>query len=133
MTKRNVIKLMDNTPMVFTVIGISSHENDYRLSWSINEQLKLSLVQNTSIITGDSQEFSCFVHKDDVRRLQLISNRCDDGFLLEKYKNIDYFLKIDGELNETETAEWLRDVRKVPLVSAAFPITVNKQILKLLG
>ena len=133
MTKRNVVKLMDTTPMVFTIIGISSHENDYRLSWSINEQLKLSFMQHTGIKTGDSHEFSCFLHQDDERRLQLISNRCDDGFLLEKHKNIDFILKIDADLNETETAEWIRDVRKVPLVSAAFQIPVNKQILKLLG
>ena len=133
MTKRNVVKLIDTTPIVLSIIGISSHENDYRLTWSINEQLKLSFVQDKSITNGDGQEFSCFLCKDDKRRLQLISNRCENGFLLEKHKNIDFILKINTELNETELTEWLRDLRKVPLVSAAFPLQINKQILKLLG
>ena len=133
MTKRNVVKLIDPTPIVFSIIGISAHENDYRLTWSINEQLKLTFVQDNSIITGENKEFSCFLHNDEQQKLQLISNRCENGFLLEKHKNIDFFLKINTDLSETKMTEWLRDLRKVPLVSAAFPIQINKQILKLLG
>jgi len=133
MTKRKVVKLVDATPMVFTIIGISSHENDYRISWNINEQLRLAFVQGDSIVTGDGNEFTCFVHEDDQQNLLLISNRCDNGFLLGKHKNLDFILKINAELNETQIAEWLSNLRKAPLVSAAFPIPVNKQILQLLG
>ena len=133
MAKRNIVKLVGTAPAVFTIIGISSHENDYRLSWSINEQLRLAFAQDDSVVTGAGDEFTCFVHEDDHRRLLLISNRCENGFLLGKFKNLDFILKIDAELNETETSEWLRDLRKVPLVSAAFPIPINKQVLKMLG
>jgi hypothetical protein len=124
---------MDNTPVDFTIIGISSHENDYRLSWSINEQLGLMFAQGDSIVTDAGNEFTCFVHDDGQKRLMLISNRCDNGFLLEKCKNFDFILKFNTELNETDTSSWLSDLRKVPLVSAAFPIPVNKKVLQLLG
>ena len=133
MVKRKIIKLMDATPVIFTIIGISSHENDYRLSWNINEQLKLTFIQGDSIVTTNGNEFTCFVHEDDQQKLQLISNRCDNGFLLGKCKNFDFILKINAELNETEMSEWIHDLRKVPLVQVAFPIPVNKQILQLLG
>ena len=133
MAKRNVVKLMDTGQAAFTIIGVSSHENDYRLSWSINEQLGLAFAQEDSIVTGTGKEFTCFVHEDDHQRLLLISNRCDDGFLLEKHRNFDFILKINAELNETETTAWLRNLRKAPLVQAAFPIPVNKQVLQLLG
>ena len=119
--------------MAFSVMGISSHENDYRLSWSINEQLGLSFVQSDSLITDAGKEFACFVHEDDEQRFLLVSNRCDNGFLLEKYKNFDFILKFDAELNETGISEWLRNLRKVPLVSAVFPIPVNKTVMQLLG
>ena len=131
MAKRNVVKL-DASPVTFTVMGISSHENDYRLSWSINEQLGLSFVQSDSLII-DGNEFTCFVAENDDHSLILISNRCDDGFLLEKYKNFDFILKFSAELNEAEAYVWLRDLRRVPLVSAVFPIPVNKQVLQILG
>ena len=131
MTKRNVVKL-DAGPVTFTVIGISSHENDYRLTWSLNEQLGLAFAQSDSIFTNE-KEFSCFVLEGEDQKLTLISNRCDNGFLLEKYKTFDFILKFDAELNEAETQTWLRDLKRVSLVSAAFPIPVNKQVLQILG
>jgi len=131
MAKRSVVNL-DSAPVVFTLMGISSHENDYRLSWSINEQLGLTFAQEENLVAGDGREFSCFVHEDDGQTLLLISNRCDNGFLLEKYKNIDFILKFNAELNETEISKWTGNLKKVPLISAIFPIPVNKKMLRLL-
>ena len=130
MVKR--IKL-DIKPEAFSVIGISSHENDYRLSWSINEQLQLSLSQDCSLEAGEGKEFTCFVHEDDNQTIILISNRCENGFLLEKYKNLDFFLKLYPELNEAETSQWLKKLKKVPLISAVLTIPATKTIMKLLG
>jgi len=124
---------LDTAPVTFTIIGISSHENDYRLSWSFNEQLEIALAQGDNLVTGAGKEFSCFTCKSNHQRLTLISNRCDNGFLLEKYKNFDYILKFDPELSETETTEWQRNLKKSPLVSAVCHIQINKQILSLLG
>ena len=124
---------MDTAPEVFTIIGISSHENDYRLTWSVNEQLGLAFAQGNSIVTAVGNEFTCFIHRDGKQKLLLISNRCDNGFLLEKSKNFDFILKINAALDETEISDWLRKLREAPLVSAAFPIPVSKQVLKLLG
>ena len=124
---------LDIKPEAFSIIGISSHENDYRLSWSINEQMNLSFAQNNSIETDDGKEFSCFVHEDDYQTIILISNRCENGFLLEKYKNFDFFLKFYPELDEAKTSEWLRNLKKVPLISAVLSIPVTKTTIKLLG
>jgi len=120
-------------PAAFSIFGISSHENDYRLSWSINEQFGLSLAQDNSIKTSEDKDFTCFVHDDDHQTIILISNRCENGFLLEKYKNFDFILKIIPELIEEETAKWLRNLKKVPLISAVLSIPVSKTIIKLLG
>jgi len=132
MVKRNVVRL--NVGLVtFTIIGISSHENDYRLSWNLNEQLGLAFARGNSVAASAEKEFSCFVHEDDKQTLMLISNRCDNGFLLGKHKNIDFILKFDTELDDTKTAAWLCDLKKVSLISAAFTIPVDKQVLQLLG
>lgn len=132
MAKRNVIRL-EAPPVMFTVIGISSHENDYRLSWSINEQLGYAFGQGESIVVKGGKEFACFVHEDEDQRLMLISNRCDNGFLLGKYKNFDFILKFSVELNEDETSSWLHNLRATPLISAAFQIPVTVQVLQVLG
>jgi hypothetical protein len=132
MAKRNVVTLNIN-PAAFTVVGISSHENDYRLSWSLNEHLGLAFAQTAGLITDTGEEFTCFAHEDEIRTLLLISNRCDNGFLLEKYKNFDFMMKFDSELTDAELSAWLRDFKKVPLISIAFPIPLNKQVLRKLG
>jgi len=126
-SKRNIFKLKTDKTMVFTVIGISSHENDYRLSWSINEQIGLALSQTDSLIIDSEKEFSRFVHEDDEKRITLVSNRCDNSFLLEKHKNLDYFLQFDTQLSETEISEWLHDLKKVPLVSTAYQLPFDKK------
>ena len=131
MAKRSVVNL-GSAPVVFTLMGISSHENDYRLSWSINEQLGLAFKKSENLVTGDGREFTCFVHEDEYQSLLLISNRCDNGFLFEKFKNIDFILKFNIELNETEMSEWLRNLKKAPLISAIFSIPVNNKMLRLL-
>lgn len=124
---------LDIEPEAYSIIGISSHENDYRLSWSINEQMKLSLVQNKSMKAVEGKEFTCFTHEDDNQTIILISNRCENGFLFEKYKNFDFILKLYPELDEAETAEWLSNLKKVPLISAVINISVTKAVKKLLG
>ena len=126
-SKRNIFKLKTDKTMVFTVIGISSHENDYRLSWSINEQIGLAFSQTDSLIIDSEKEFSRFVHEDDEKRITLVSNRCDNSFLLEKHKNLDYFLQFDTQLSETEISEWLHDLKKVPLVSTAYQLPFDKK------
>jgi len=132
MAKRNILKF-SAAPVDYTVIGISSHENDYRISWSINKQFDLHFSKKESLKTKSGKDFSCFIHQDDEQTLMLVSNICDDGFLLEKYKNFDFILKFDTQLSETKTNEWLYDLRKTPLISAAYIIPTNKQILIALG
>ena len=127
MAKRNVLK---HKPIAYTVIGISSHENDYRLSWSLNEQLGLGFTLSERLRTDSGEEFTCFVHRDEEQSLFLISNRCDNGFLLEKYRNLDFVLKFEYELPSSELTAWLSRLKKVPLVSTVFPIPFNKQVLQ---
>ena len=121
-SKRNVVKWKDSTPAAsVTIFGISSHENDYRLSWCLNNELGLSFAQAEDWFeTNDGKEFSCFEHQDDDQLLRLISNRCENGFLLKKYKNLDFLLRFQSELCDVEKTEWLQKLRKATLVSAVF-------------
>ena len=132
--KRQIVKYMDTADEeMFTLIGISSHENDYRLSWEINDVLGLKFAQdNESIKTDDDNAFTCFVHQDDDQRIMLISNRCDNGFLIGKHKNLDFIMKFDTQLDDDETNEWIKKLRTVTLIYAAFKIPEDRQILNLL-
>ena len=80
----------------FLLIGISSHENDYHLSWAINTNLGFHLVRDTDQVVpgkkqGEVQHFSVFTYDDQdaLMLYNLISNTSEDGFLIPEYKNID--------------------------------------------
>jgi hypothetical protein len=110
------------------LLGISSHENDYRISWALNEHLNFQLVKVANHVFfhskfGENLEFSQYAFQDDNHSMlyRLISNRCDNGFLLEEYKNIDFLLLTDTT-DKQEIQLLVRNIKTISFVSAVFPI-----------
>ena len=102
----------------FVLIGISSHENDYKLAWSINNDLNLNLSKKEDISIfnkkySETQNFSVFSHDDETNLTlyNLISNRCENGFLIQEYNKFDYFLQIYGELTDFDIKELLNKLK----------------------
>lgn len=114
---------------LFKLLGISSHENDYRISWALNSKLglKFSRTDNFNVQTGrntESRSFSVFqsVDQDRLLKMNLISNRCPDGFLARELKNIDFFLQIFGEISKSETDMIITKLKAIEFVSTVFEI-----------
>ncbi len=112
------IKLTYNPDYKFVLIGISSHENDYKLAWSINNDLNLNLSKKEDISIfnkkySETQNFSVFSHDDETNLTlyNLISNRCENGFLIQEYNKFDYFLQIYGELTDFDIKELLNKLK----------------------
>ena len=102
MGKKNVHKLSGEAETTVILIGISSHENDYRISWALNEHLgfRFTKSENYKVLNQRLKEFKEFsvylyINNHDSNTYRLISNRCDDGFLIEELKNIDFLLLIE--------------------------------------
>ncbi|GHT25141.1 hypothetical protein FACS189430_11310 [Bacteroidia bacterium] len=129
MKPKSVYKLrLSPEKLSFTLIGISSHENEYRLAWSLNNFLELKFTQ-TEPLKGKAGEFVRYIHQgSDEPTVWLISNRCDNAYLLNKYKNFDFLLKFERELDATELTEWLQKLKGVTLVSAILQIPVDKGV-----
>ena len=122
-------KLVVEDDFHFLLIGISSHENDYRVSWAINTYLKMAFkrAENLQIHnprTGNDQEFSLYQYSDPETQLHydLFSNRCDNGFFLEDMKNIDYLLKISGDYYKTFPVQLVNKLKKTDIITTAFEI-----------
>jgi len=103
--------------------GISSTENDYRLSWMLNEKLGLNLTKiEDQEITDKSREtkhfpqFECF-HDDLSHRL--IKNKTGDGIFLPKYKTLDFVLVIEGESAELVRAVLLKNLKEIKEINLA--------------
>lgn len=120
-------------PALFKLLGISSHENDYRLSWALNSKLglKFSKTDNLNVPTvrnTESRSFSVFqsVDEDRLLKMNLISNRCPDGFLIREMKNIDFLLQIFGEISKSEIERVIIKLKAIEFVSMVFEIEPGK-------
>jgi hypothetical protein len=127
--KKQTHKLSVKTEHGSVLIGISSHENDYRLSWAINKHLGTNLIKAENLVIYNEkfkvdQEFSLFVFEDEDRliKYQLIANKCDNGYFIPELSNIDFFLQIHGEINNNYTGILLEKLKHIYIITAAFLI-----------
>ncbi|MCW5899787.1 MAG: IPExxxVDY family protein [Flavobacteriales bacterium] len=121
---------LDPDPEV-TVIGISSHVNDYRLCWSLNRTMGLSLTRRREDISEDLggrlASFATFDHEDpdNKDRLTLVHNHCENGVLLPEQRAADYFLVMDNAAAGSRP-DLLDRLRRAEFVLAAFPLPFER-------
>jgi hypothetical protein len=136
-----VHKLSEKEDYPFKLAGISSAENDYRLSWSLNQFLGINMVRidNLEIYhkrLDDKQFFSQFEYFDEETLLQyrLVSNRSVNGYLMEEMTNLDYLLQISGDLDEGWMEDLIAKMNRIDGIILAFPLdpTTLKSRKKLL-
>ncbi len=132
--KKKIHKLKGTGKNHYRLMGISSHENDYRLSWAINSNLGFNFrkADNLVLYSNDkteSLEFSVFQFIDNERalRMNLISNRCPDGFLIKEMRNIDFFLQVFGDATTSFITSISQNLKSIDLVLAVFEIPPKNQ------
>lgn len=117
----------------FLLLGIVSYERDYRISWDINQNLRLDLVRtddHSLKLKSSPKEicFSCFIYDDEESYLnyKLLTNRADEGYLLEELRNIDYFIVITGEYDSNFVGNFRERVMKLDTVQNCFILDPEK-------
>ena len=120
---------LDPDPEVF-LIAISSHVNDYRLCWSLNNGLGLQLARRTDDIQDEGPEGSahfCVFDQpgiDGEPSWTLVANHAPDGVLVPEQRQADYFLVMGTDSIQTPE-EVLETVRKTQFVLAAYILEAN--------
>lgn len=112
------------------VIAISSHVNDYRLCWSLNKCLGITLARRKQDIEDQGPEqrafYPVFSHavEDEGTHISLIGNHAPEGILIVNQRQADYFLVADGD-NRPDAEELLERVRAAEFVLAAYPLDLH--------
>lgn len=124
----------------FLLIGICSHEKDYRLCWEINKMLDIGLERGDNITLntsdGELMTFSLYFCNcsETNNYFHLLSNKSSNGVLITEQKKVDYFLKIKGNISPEYMGVLIKKLRKIPIVLTAYqidPVKI-KSIQKLL-
>jgi hypothetical protein len=107
----------------FEMIGICSHHNDYRLAWSLNEQLGIHLSKSEEdyLVSGKKGSspsgHSMYLFKDQENLIEyyMIKNKSLGKFLIPEKPTIDYFLFIyeNHLLDPDDLVDSLKDVPSV--------------------
>ena len=120
------IRLNDHADEEFTIFGIVTTEADYKLSQLLNKKLKITLRNiNTIDLTGvDGMNLNFSRYSDTSGSpeitFSLISNRSDKEYLLKKFKNIDYFFRINGIDNKFDIEQLTSTLREIEKITAVF-------------
>jgi hypothetical protein len=127
-SSKKVHKLKIDSRFPFRSIGISCHENDYRLIWAINTKLNTAFVKIDDFRVFDEKSgekfFSRYFFEDTDRYISfyILSNRCDNGYLVPEYRKVDYFLFLKGETEAGFAEAMAGKLKQVEILSTAFLI-----------
>ncbi len=124
------LKLDNDFDLDVFLIAISSHVNDYRLCWALNNSLGIDLGRRQKDIVEQGPEhpayFSAFDHTEEATQanITLISNHAPEGVLVNEQRQADFFLLVDGE-STLSPALALERVRQAEFVLTAFPLDIK--------
>ncbi|MEQ8624966.1 MAG: IPExxxVDY family protein [Vicingaceae bacterium] len=115
----------------FDLIGICSHIKDYRLSWEINQELKLNLSKDGNLELSQNGElqshaFYSFLDEDNFIDYFLISNRSEKGMLIPEENKCDYFLLIKGLRKKQEINALQKEIASLKHVLTSYTIEVEE-------
>jgi len=124
----------------FLLIGICSHAKDYRLCWEINNILgiklerenEMTLNPDTSVGAGtpssELNAYSLYFYEDEENNnyFHVISNKSSNETLITEQKQVDYFLRIKGNINPGYPGDIIKKLRSISIVLTAYEIDPNK-------
>jgi len=119
MTKKLLLEYEDENP--YSYIGISSSILDYQMIFDLNKNLKLKFQHVDAFkFKKKGQEFvySFYVYFDNENMVNyyLISNKNNANRLVSKFKHLDFFVIVEGEIVEDEVKELARNIKQLPRV-----------------
>ena len=140
----------------FLLIGISSHEKDYRICWALNKKLSLDLKKTDSLeIKGKKQttpsyfSFFIFDKEEDFLEYSVIANfsesksmdikthslfgmedanehHSENELLIPEQKQMNYFLVVRGEMEDDAVDELVKQIKEIDVVQTAVRIDATQ-------
>jgi hypothetical protein len=129
----NKFKLEIEYDYDFVLIGICSHEKDYRICWAINNKLGFDLKKTEDLEIKDKKQaentvFSLYTYENPEQYSEyfVIANRNSSGYLIPEQKQADYFLMVRGSLTDEQVSEIVKQLRELTMVLTAYEIDPNQ-------
>jgi hypothetical protein len=132
MSKKVFLEVREE-PVIFTLIGISCHVKDYRISFLLNKHLgyaflKLEDLKITLNNKKDPAEFSFYYYHDEdyFNTYYLLANRCEEYVLAPEIKQVDFLMIVEGEFSKVQKDRLIASVRTIPNILTAYEIKFSE-------
>jgi len=116
-------------PALFTLIGISCHIKDYRLSYLLNQKVELNFQKMEDMVSStaaqrksDTFSFYYCCDEDQFNTYYLLSNRGQESVLVNELRQTDFLLLVEGPFKKSQLDTLLKTIRLIPQVLACFEI-----------
>lgn len=113
----------------FKLIGISSSDEGYKISWNLAKILNVEIIKSVDIQImnpkfEDYQLFSVFENQEKHNNLdiKLVSNKGNMGYLVEELKNIDFFLIINEDEDSNLYDSIYKSLKEANNITAVFKL-----------
>lgn len=140
----------------FVLIGISSHEKDYRLCWALNNVLELELTKTESLEIKSKKEetpsfFSLFKYENEAEFKEYFvlsnlsenkhsvlkedtlfnksskeSSSAEKDILIPEHRQMNYFFIIRGEITDSEAEKFIKRIKSIDMILTAVQIQPNE-------
>jgi len=129
---RKILRDTYSEPVYYTLIGISCHLKDYRLSYLLNNKLEFVFTKQQDLVItlqekNEATNFSFYFYKDDdqINSYWLIGNRNEEYVLLPELKQLDFLLMVEGDFKKNRKDTLLKVVSSIPNVLTAYEIKLS--------
>lgn len=132
MAKRKLISEPATYPDL-TILGLSSQLRDYRLAFFLNRETGINLVKIKDVPVYSEKEdclfdFPLFTCYEPARRLNyyLMGNNNAGNRMVPAYKQADYILMINGQVDSEISVKLNTSIRKIPGLQMVFNLENDK-------
>lgn len=131
-----------------SLIGVHTALEDYKLAYSLNQQLKINLKRDSFNLDFEKEKknvsFSIFKYTNTRYDFDwfLISNSTKDTekkppsdrlllftetktYLIPEKKSIDFFIKISGDVTLEFVLETIQKIKEIPQIITSYQIDIN--------
>jgi hypothetical protein len=117
----------------FEVVGITSHQADFKLVWNVNNTLKLHLVKSENDLSVFNEKkdeeipFPYYHFEDELDRVSyfLLKNKNELDYLVPEAQSIDYFLFLTNNYI-IDVNDFIGQLRQVDAVLGVFAFDNQK-------
>lgn len=117
----------------FDVVGITSHQSDYKLVWNVNNTLNLHLVKSEKDLSVYNEKkdteitFPYYYFEDELDRVSyfLIKNKNELDYLIPEAPSIDYFLFLTNNYI-IDVIDFIGKLRQIDAVLGVFAFDNQK-------